>query len=539
MESKKVKLTTKFMNVIIYLLFSCVLLLFTVGYMIFNTINEQEKELFTILEDSDLRYLREVIGRGHYHIKGGCLFVGDTCLGDGTKEKANQNLFKNYTKRTGAHCYVYMRCPDEGLGWKEDITQIEGGYFEGHYICVCDSVKDVNSKYSYVGWKLAKEDAEQIDKEGVISFLDDYILNGKIIKQISRAQVIKDSVTNENIAVVAVSRSVNDRKLGIERISINFAFLVLLIVVVIGGGLIFIVSKHTYEIRKTIDYISKIDKEDFPKEPLSLESKGPMRDVEQAVNRMVESLKYNKRVSEELELARVIQNKMIPRNFEKYKDFKEFSIYADMVTAKEVGGDFYDFFMVDDNHLVFTIADVSGKGVPAAMLMAVSRMLIKNFVLLGMDISEAFSKTNTLICNDNETNMFITAWIGLLDLKTGLLKCCNAGHNPPLLFHDGKLDYFKSKRNLVLGVMEDYEYKNFEFELKAGDKLLIYTDGVTECKNDKSEFFGEPNFKDFVNENIDKKPKELIESIYDKLKSFANGAEQSDDITILCIDYFK
>ncbi len=538
MENKKNKLETKFINVIVYLLVSCVLLLFIVGYQIFKTIYVQERELFSILEDSDLRYLREIIGKGQYYIKGGCLFIGDTCLGDGTVEKANQNLFKNYTKLTGAHCFIFKRCSDEGLGWREDDTQIEGGYFEGHYICVCDSV-DIKSNASYVGWKFAKEDTERIEKDGVISFREDYISNGKIIKMVSRAQVIKDSVTNENIAIVAVSRAVNDRELTIQKISINFAFLVLFIVVIIIGGLTFIVSKHTYEIRKTIDYISKIDKNDLPKEPLALKSKGPMRDVEQAVNQMVESLKFNLRVTEELELARTIQNKMIPRNFDKYKDFKEFSIYGDMVSAKEVGGDFYDFFMIDDKHLIFSIADVSGKGVPAAMLMAVSRMLIKNLIHMGLSISEAFSKTNTLICNDSENNMFITAWIGLLDLETGRLEYCNAGHNPPLLFHDGKLDYFKSKRNLVLGVLEDYNYKSYEIELKPGDKLLLYTDGVTECKNDKSEYFGEPNFKDFVNENLDKNPKELIESIYAKLKSFANTAEQSDDITMLYINYFK
>ena len=471
MQNIREKSKTNYMNVIIYLLFSCVLLLFTVGYQIYKTINIQEKELFSILEDSDLRYLREIIGKGQYHIQGGCLFIGDTCLGDGTKAKANQDLFKNYTKLTGAHCYVYMRCSDEGLGWKVDNTQIDGGYLEGHYICVCDSV-DINSKDSYVGWKFTKEDTERIEKEGVISFLDDYISNGYIVKQVSRAQVIKDSVTNENIAVVAVSRAVNDRDLNIQRISVNFAFLVLLVVALIGGGLILIVSRHTYEIRKTIDYISKIDKNDLPKEPLVLKSKGPMGDVELAVNQMVESLKFNQRVSEELELARAIQNKMIPRNFDKYKDFKEFSIYGDMVSAKEVGGDFYDFFMIDDKHLVFNIADVSGKGVPAAMLMAVSRMLIKNFVHMGLSITEAFSKTNTLICSDNENNMFITAWIGLLDLETGHLEYCNAGHNPPLLFHDGKLDYFKSKRNLVLGIIEDFNYKSYEIELKPGDKLL-------------------------------------------------------------------
>ena len=220
MENKKSFTKTRYFNIVIYLLFSCVLLLFTVGYMIFNTINIQERELFSILEDSDLRYLRETIGKGRYQIKDGCLFVGDICLGDGTKEKANQDLFKNYTKLTGAHCYVYMRCSDEGLGWRVDPTQIEGGYNEGHYICVCDSV-DINSNDSYVGWKLDKREADRIEEEGVISFPDDYISNGKIVKRVSRAQVIIGLPSKEKIAVVVVARAVNNRELDIEKKVLN------------------------------------------------------------------------------------------------------------------------------------------------------------------------------------------------------------------------------------------------------------------------------------------------------------------------------
>ena len=535
--SLKSKLSKKnYFSIIIYLLVACVISLFFVGYLLFNAIGIQEKTLFSILEDSDLRYLREIIGKARYYIKDGCLYAGNICLGDGTKVKANQDLFKNYTAVTGANCFVYMRCSDAGLGWREDTTDLMGGYNEGHYICVCDSMGK-NSSKSYIGRKISKERADIIEKEGAFSFPYDYLDNGKIVKRVMRARSVLDLATNEIIAIVTVTRTFNDEHLTIERIGIHVAFGVLIIVIIIATSLAVLVSLHTNNLRKTIKYISKIDNGVFPNEPLKLSDKGTLKDVEDAVNRMVDSLKYNKRVSEELELAKGIQTNMIPKNFDKFNNRKEFFIYGEMHTAKEVGGDFYDFFMQDEKHLVVAIADVSGKGVPAAMLMAVAKTLIRSYVFMGLSIDEVFNETNNLICGNDETNMFITAFIGVLDLETGLLKYVNAGHNLPLLFNENSIEYIDMKSGVVLGVIEDYEYKIGEIQMKSSDKMLLYTDGVTECKNDKSEFFGDIRFKDFVNKNSTNKPKDIIQAVYDELKTFANGAEQSDDITLLCVEY--
>ncbi len=527
---------TNYFTIIIYLLVACIISLFFVGYLLFNAIGIQEKTLFSLLEDSDLRYLRETIGKARYYIKDGSLYAGDICLGDGTKEKANQDLFKNYTTVTGANCFVYMRCKDDGLGWCEDSSDIKGGYSEGHYICVCDSMGQ-DSSNSFIGKKFSKERADLIEKEKAFSFPYDYLNNGEIIKRVMRARAIEDQTTNEIVAIVVVTRTLNNKQLAIERISIHVAFIILIIIIIISASLAILVSLHTNNLRKTIKYISKIDKGVFPKEPLKLSDKGTLKDVEEAVNRMVDSLKYNKRVAEELELAKGIQPNMIPTNFEKFNNRNEFSIYAEMHTAKEVGGDFYDFFMQDDNHLVIVIADVSGKGVPAAMLMAVAKTLIKSYVFMGLTIDEVFNKTNNLICGNDETNMFITACMGILDLKTGDLKYVNAGHNLPLLFNRNSIDYVEMKTGVVLGVIEDYEYKTGEIKINPGDKLLMYTDGVTECKNDKSEFFGDIRFKDFVSKKNSKEPQTVIQNVYEELKTFASGAEQSDDITLLCLEY--
>ena len=525
-----------YFNIIIYLLVACVISLFFLGYLLFNAIDMQEKEVFSILEDSDLRYLRETIGKTRYYIKDGCLYAGDICLGDGTKEKANQDLLKNYSVVTGANCFIYMRCSDDGLGWYKDSSNIMGGYNEGHYICVCDSMGQ-NSEQTYIGRKFSKERADLIEKEGAFSFPYNYLSNGRIVNRVMRAQAIIDLATNKIIAIAAVTRTMNNEHIATERLGIHIAFGVLIIVIIIATSLVALVSLHTNKLRKTIKYISKIDNGVFPNEPLKLSDKGTLKDVEEAVNRMVDSLKYNKRVSEELELAKGIQTNMIPKDFDKYNNRKEFSIYGEMHTAKEVGGDFYDFFMLDNKHLVTVIADVSGKGVPAAMLMAVAKTLIRSYVFMGLNIDEVFNKTNKLICGNDETNMFITACIGVLNLKTGILKYVNAGHNHPLLFNDNSIDYVDMKTGVVLGVIEDYQYKIGELQMNPGDKLLMYTDGVTECKNDKSEFFGDIRFKDFVNKNNNNEPRVLIQAAYDELKSFANGAEQSDDITLLCVKY--
>ncbi len=536
MPYKSIKSKKNYFSIIIYLLLACIISLFIVGYLLFNAINMQEKEVFSILEDSDLRYLRETIGKTRYYIKDGCLYAGDICLGDGTKEKANQDLFKNYPEVTGANCFVYMRCSDEGLGWFEDSSDIMGGYNEGHYICVCDSMGQ-NYDKSYVGRKFSKERADLIEKEGAFSFPYHYLSNGEKIKRVMRARSIIDFATNKIIAIVAVTRTINNKHIATERLGIHIAFGVLIVVIIIATSLAVLVSLHTNNLRKTIKYISKIDNGIFPNEPLNLSDKGTLKDVEEAVNRMVDSLKYNKRVSEELELAKGIQTNMIPKNFDKFNSRKEFSIYGEMHTAKEVGGDFYDFFMQDDKHLVFVIADVSGKGIPAAMLMAVAKTLIRSYVFMGLSIDEVFNKTNNLICGNDETNMFITACICVLDLEKGIIKYVNAGHNPPLLYNEKRIEYVNMKTGIVLGVIEDYKYQIDEIKMKPANKLLLYTDGVTECKNDKSEFFGDIRFKDFVNKMNGNEPKAIIQAVYNELKTFANGAEQSDDITLLCVEY--
>ena len=261
------------------------------------------------------------------------------------------------------------------------------------------------------------------------------------------------------------------------------------------------------------------------------------------INSTVETLKQyieeaKARFSKDLEIAKQIQHSSLPSVFPPYPNRKDFSIFANMYAAKEVGGDFYDFYLVDENHLAFVIADVSGKGIPGAMFMMTSKTLIKSHIESGLAVNDVFTNVNTQLCENNEAGMFVTAWMGILDLKTGIVKFANAGHNPPLIKHaDGTFEYLKSKANFVLAGMEGIRYKEQEIQLEKGDKIYLYTDGVTEAHNDKNELYGEERLLKCLNSVKDKSVDDICQKIKEDVELFVGTAEQFDDITMLCVSF--
>ena len=261
------------------------------------------------------------------------------------------------------------------------------------------------------------------------------------------------------------------------------------------------------------------------------------------INSTVETLKQyieeaKARFSKDLEIAKQIQHSSLPSVFPPYPNRKDFSIFANMYPAKEVGGDFYDFYLVDENHLAFVIADVSGKGIPGAMFMMTSKTLIKSHTESGLAVNDVFTNVNTQLCENNEAGMFVTAWMGILDLKTGIVKFANAGHNPPLIKHaDGTFEYLKSKANFVLAGMDGIRYKEQEIQLEKGDKIYLYTDGVTEAHNDKNELYGEDRLLKCLNSVKDKSVDDICQKIKEDVELFVGTAEQFDDITMLCVSF--
>ena len=258
------------------------------------------------------------------------------------------------------------------------------------------------------------------------------------------------------------------------------------------------------------------------------------------INATVDTLKHyiseaESRIDRELEFARQIQRSSLPSVFPPYPDRKDFDIFASMDAAKEIGGDFYDFYLTDSKHLIFLVADVSGKGIPGAMFMMRAKTLLKNLAESGRSIDEVFIEANHALCENNDAEMFVTAWMGMLDLKTGVLQYVNAGHNPPLVRRNGgNFEYLRTRPNFILAGMEGTNYKKHELQLAPGDEIFVYTDGVTEATNKEQQLYGEERLAKALS-GFAENPQKLCENVHADVDAFVGEAEQFDDITMLCL----
>lgn len=244
------------------------------------------------------------------------------------------------------------------------------------------------------------------------------------------------------------------------------------------------------------------------------------------------------RIGAELDIATHIQSSMLPCIFPAFPERKEIDIYATMNPAKEVGGDFYDFFMVDDRHLAIVMADVSGKGVPAALFMVIGKTLIKDHTQPGRNLGEVFTEVNNILCESNSEGLFITAFEGVLDMVTGEFRFVNAGHEMPYICKkDGNYEVYKIRAGFVLAGMEGIRYREGCVQLEPGDKIFQYTDGVTEATDIKNKLYGMDRLTSILNRNVDKTPMELLPEVKKDIDTFVGDAPQFDDITMLCLEY--
>ena len=253
---------------------------------------------------------------------------------------------------------------------------------------------------------------------------------------------------------------------------------------------------------------------------------------------ITEITKEKERIGTELELARKIQADMLPSIYPAFPDRTEFDIYATMTPAKEVGGDFYDFFLIDDDHLGMVMADVSGKGVPAALFMMMSKIIINNLALQGCSPAEALEMTNEVICQNNDDEMFITVWLGVLEISTGKITAANAGHEFPMIRKaNGDYEMLRDKHGFVVGGLEDMKYTEYEIQLDKGGALFLYTDGVIEATNSDKELFGIDRLLEVLNENKDSDTVSILSNVRAAVDGFAGEAEQFDDLTMLVFIY--
>ena len=281
---------------------------------------------------------------------------------------------------------------------------------------------------------------------------------------------------------------------------------------------------------------------DFLTKPINFD------DLEITINKTMEEILQIRKTLEEhdqlisiqhdLQTAREIQQAILPKNFPPYPNRKDFDIFAAMNAAKEVGGDFYDFFMIDNDRIGFVIGDVSGKGVPAAIFMAVSRTIIRATGLKGIPADECMNYVNNLLCGESVASMFVTVFYGILDTSTGELEYVNAGHNPPYLLTASGLKTVELTKGTVLGGIEHFNYRSARMTIAPGDTLYLYTDGVTEAFNREGELYGDDRLEEQLKANLQTGQKELVSTILAEVAGFAAGFPPSDDITMMAIRYF-
>lgn len=242
-------------------------------------------------------------------------------------------------------------------------------------------------------------------------------------------------------------------------------------------------------------------------------------------------------IQHDLNISRDIQQAILPKEFPPFPEEPNFDIYASMVAANEVGGDFYDFFLIDKDRLGFVIGDVSGKGISAAIFMAVSRTLVRATGLKGDSVSDCMRYVNNLLCIESVSSMFVTVFYGILNTQTGEVDYVNAGHNPPYLLSTEGISKIEMTNGLALGVMDDFNFESKKLHLKKGDQLLLYTDGVVEAFNLEETAYGEEKFENFLNENRNHPVETIIKRSFADVNDFVDGAPQSDDITLLGITF--
>ena len=262
-------------------------------------------------------------------------------------------------------------------------------------------------------------------------------------------------------------------------------------------------------------------------------------DIQVYIKDLMRVTSEKERISAELSVASGIQAGMLPKNFSPYPGHPGVQLYASMMPAKEVGGDFYDFFWTGKNKLWLVMGDVSGKGVPAAMFMVIAKALIRNEATLEYEPSEICERVNEQLCEENEQGLFVTCWLGCVNLSTGIMKFANAAHNPPVLYDGDTYKFLEQKSGIMLAAMEGSKYVQHQIQLKEGSRLFLYTDGVTETQNKDGALFGEPLLLEALAKTAALSAKDAISVVNAEVERFADGAEQADDITTLAFGLDK
>lgn len=471
------------------------------------------------------------------------------CLFDGKSEYVQSFQPSSFDSRIKRK-YAAVLMPDGNAiqvgysykRYKDDIDEKIGSEFKNRHIGESGYILIADEDQNVLGIKIDNKSVKLSDF-GIT--IDDSSMNEN---QIYRT----DSSSNQ--LFYAYVKAEDYRIVGVESVSEAYymrdvtVYVSLIVEIIIFASLFlllyFLIKKIIINnLHRINSSLAKIAEGDL-NITVNVRSNAEFSSLSDDINTTVDTLKRyisdaETRIDKELEYAKEIQLSSLPSVFPPYPDKKSFDIYASMYTAKEVGGDFYDFYMLDDNSIAFLIADVSGKGIPAALFMMTAKTTIRDLAERGLGVDEILTQANEKLCKGNDAGMFVTVFMAIMDLKTGVIRYSNAGHNPPLVMRrNGTFEYVKVKAGLVLAGMEGMKYRVNETVLEPGERILLYTDGVTEATNSEEKLYGEDRLYNFVNNHKNQNAKDLIHNLKKDIDEFVGEASQFDDITMLMFDYF-
>lgn len=462
---------------------------------------------------------------------------------------------EEYAKTKG---YLDAYCRKMGLSLLYVIKVDTSDY--GRFVSVFDSINEEVDNSGYTEWGIGyKRDTTNdeyrqkykllYEKDKLYETIYRINLNDGHYPHVTTLVPVKDS-KGEVVSILCLQRSISElhraRKPYLVNIAIWTVFLAFFSAL---SAAVYIRRQFVRPIQKVSDEAVRFAKENTKDEELGKVSKyREISDLARSIDTMESDMvKYidhltaitaeKERIGAELTLAGRIQESSIPNEYPAFPDRSEFDIYGSMTPAKTVSGDFYNFFLVDEDHLAIVMGDVSGKGVPAALFMMVTNIAISNRAQMGGTPAEILDFVNNVICGHNSQDMFVTIWMGILEISTGRVTACNAGHDDAAVCRrNGSFELFKTKHNLVVGAMPGVRYRNFEISLEKGDKLFLYTDGVPEASDKNYNMFGMERMLGSLNAHKNKTPQEILEGISCSVSEFSGDAPQFDDLTMLCLE---
>lgn len=449
-----------------------------------------------------------------------------------------QNYLQSTSEKTGAE-YTYIVVPEE----KVHVYVWDSG--TGDEVCEIGDVEEYYGEGDQIMHAAFSADADKVI----------LVTNNDTYGYLASAYVpILDSKGNP-VGLSSIDISMDMINSNIRRFVIYAAIVEAVVLLVAGAAYVIYIEKIIIKpvdiLKKATVQIRKTDIEKLADVRVDLKTNDELEDLGNAFSYMTYKLSESirnlqeitaekNRIGAELDVAANIQSSMLPTIFPAPPENELIDIYATMDPAKEVGGDFYDFFFIDERHLAIVVADVSGKGIPASLFMVIGKTLIKDHTLINNDLGEVFSKVNNMLCEANSQGLFITAFEGVLDLVTGDFTFVNAGHEMPFISKNGgHFEPYKIKPGFVLAGMEDMKYTAGELKLEPGDKIFQYTDGVTEATSLDKELFGMQRLEDALDTVKTSMPKEILPAVKKAIDDFVGEAPQFDDITMLCLEYKK